>query len=185
MTAGRVAATHVALLRGINLGGSTTVPMKGLVELLAEAGCEDVRTYIQSGNAVFRAAPAVAAALPEAIPPRIAERFGARAPLILRTVAEWRAVVANNPFLAAGADPATLHVMFLADRPAPMRIAALDPERSPPDEFAVIGREVYLRLPNGVGRSKLTNAYVDKTLATTSTARNWRTVTKLLALAEA
>jgi uncharacterized protein (DUF1697 family) len=92
--------------------------------------------------------------------------------------------VANNPFLAAGAADETLHVLFLADPPSPRRVADLDPDRSPPDAFVVLGQEVYLRLPHGAARTKLTNAYFDARLATTSTGRNWRTVTKLLALME-
>jgi uncharacterized protein (DUF1697 family) len=75
-----------------------------------------------------------------------------------------------------------LHVAFLAATPGPSKIAALDPNRSPPDEFAVHGREIYLRLPNGVARTKLTNAHFDSKLGTTSTLRNWRTVVKLVDL---
>jgi len=159
--------------------------MTDLVAIFGEAGCDEVRTYIQSGNVLFAAAPEVAAAVPGLVAARIGERFGYRTPVVARTVDELRAVVAANPFLAVGAAEETLHVMFLADRPAAERVAALDPDRSPPDAFAVRGREVYLRLPNGVADTKLTTAYFDAKLATTSTGRNWRTVTKLLALMEA
>jgi uncharacterized protein (DUF1697 family) len=102
----------------------------------------------------------------------------------VRTAKELADVVANNPFLKAGAPEKELHVMFLADAPSASRIETLDPARSPGDEFAVRGREIYLRLPNGTARSKLTNAYVDAKLGTVSTARNWRTVTTLLAMTE-
>jgi uncharacterized protein (DUF1697 family) len=84
----------------------------------------------------------------------------------------------------AGAAEATPHVMFLADLPSPVSVDNLDPDRSPPDTFVVRGREVYLQLPDGVARTKLTNGYFDSKLATTSTGRNWRTVTKLLELME-
>jgi uncharacterized protein (DUF1697 family) len=104
-------------------------------------------------------------------------------PVVLRSAAELRAVVRGNPFLEAGADPATLHVAFLADRPTAAAAASLDPARSPPDAFAVRGREVYLHLPNGGARSKLTTAWLDARLDTVSTVRNWRTVERLLALA--
>jgi uncharacterized protein (DUF1697 family) len=100
--------------------------------------------------------------------------------VVTRTAGELRGVLRGNPFLRAGAEAETLHVMFLADRPTPARVAALDSRRSPPDEFEVKGREVYLRLPNGGARTKLTNAYFDAKLATTSTVRNWRTVLKLV-----
>jgi len=177
-------ATYLALLRGINLGATNKLPMRDLVALFVEAGCEDVRTYIQSGNVVFRAAPGVAAALPARIAERIAERFGHRTPVVLRTADELREIVASNPFLAASEAQETLHVKFLTTEPTPSQIAALEPDRSPPDAFVVRGQEMYLRLPNGVARTKLTNAYVDRTLATTSTQRNWRTVTNLLAMVE-
>ena len=84
---------------------------------------------------------------------------------------------------AKGADPDVLHVVFLAGAAAPARVAALDPARSPPDELAVSGREIYLRCPNGMARTKITNAWLDATLATTSTLRNWRTVQKLAEMA--
>ena len=88
-------------------------------------------------------------------------------------------MLARSPRSAAGVDPALLHVMCLASRPGKDEIAALDPHRSPPDEFVVRERDIYLHLPNGVARSKLTNAYFDKALRTIGTARNWRTMTKL------
>jgi uncharacterized protein (DUF1697 family) len=176
--------TCVALLRGINVGGKNKLPMADLREMFVEAGCDDVRTYIQSGNVVFGATPDLLAQLPSLIAARIAERFGYRTPVVVRTTEQIGEVVTNNPFLAAGADEATLHVLFLADRPGPDRIATLDPGRSAPDAFTVRGQEVYLRLPNGVADTKLTNAYFDAKLGTTSTGRNWRTVTKLQALME-
>jgi uncharacterized protein (DUF1697 family) len=175
---------HVALLRGVNMGGHNRLPMQDFAALLDAAGCRDVRTYIQSGNAVFRAAPALATRLPGTLTAALLERFGLRVPVVLRSAAELRAVVAGNPFAREAAEPTRVHVAFLADAPAAARVARLDPERSPPDRFAVRGREVYLHLPNGAARSKLTTDYLDRTLATTSTGRNWRTVLKLLDLAE-
>jgi uncharacterized protein (DUF1697 family) len=171
---------HVALLRGVNLAGKNRLPMKDLAAMFTEAGCTDVVTYIQSGNVVFRATEACAARIPAAIAKAVADRLGFRAPVVMRTAGELRGVVRSNPFLRAGADAESLHVLFLADRPSPARVAALDPERSPTDEFEVVGREIYLRCPNGVGRTRLTNEYFDAKLATTSTMRNWRTVLKLV-----
>jgi uncharacterized protein (DUF1697 family) len=173
---------HVALLRGINVGGKNKLPMKSLAAMFAEAGCRDVRTFIQSGNVVFGAEPAVVRRLAVVIPGAIAHRFGIQTRLVTRTAAELRAVARDNPFLASGADPATLHVAFLADLPDPSSAAALDPRRSPGDAFAVRGREIYLHCPNGVARSKLTNQYFDSRLGTTSTMRNWKTLLTLLAL---
>jgi uncharacterized protein (DUF1697 family) len=174
--------THVALLRGINLG-SRRLPMKELAAMFEDAGCRDVRTYIQSGNVVYRAWPALARRVPALIEKAIAERFGFDVPIVIRTAAEIDGVVRGNPFLKAGADPKTLHVGFLRDRPSKSQVAALDPDRSPPDEFVVRGGEIYLRLPNGVARSKLTSQYFDSRLKTITTARNWRTVLKLQEMA--
>lgn len=172
-------ATHLALLRGINLGGNYKLAMRDLVALFVAAGCRDARAYIQSGNVVFSADTDVAATLPGVISAQIAERFGYRVPVVLRTTEEMGEVVAHNPFLAAETADAALHVYFLAGVPDAARVASLDPDRSPPDTFIVRGREIYLRLPAGMARTKLTNAYFDARLATISTARNWRTVTTL------
>lgn len=179
------AMRYLALFRGINVGGKNLLPMKTLIEMFQTAGCDRVRTHIQSGNVLFAAIPTVAATLPGSIATRIEETFGYRVPLMLRTAEQLAEVVAANPFLTAGAPEAALHVMFLAGPPNPSRIEALDPGRSPPDEFLVRGQEIFLNLPNGMGRTKLLNAYFDGKLATISTARNWRTVTKLLELMEA
>ncbi len=179
------AAPHVALLRGINVGGRNRLPMADLAAVFAAEGCAEVRTYIQSGNVLFLAPAARAGGLAGAVEGAIAARFGFRVPVVIRTASDLARVARGNPFLAAGADPATLHVAFLAGPPAPARVAALDPRRSPPDAFAVRGREVYLHFPNGVARSRITNAWLDAALRTTSTVRNWRTVLELLARAAA
>jgi uncharacterized protein (DUF1697 family) len=181
-----MAATHVALLRGINVGGKNPLPMKGLVEEFDAAGCADVRTYIQSGNVIFSAPPnRDERALSQLLGERLAQRFGYTAPLVLRTTGELRAAIAGNPYLALGAPEETLHVMFLTSTPDVDAVKTLDPDRSPGDEYQVIGREIYLRLPTGMARTKLTNAYFDTKLGVTSTARNWRTTTTLLELMEA
>ncbi len=183
-------AVHVALLRGINVGGKNKLPMKALVAVFAAEGCTTITTYIQSGNVVFEAPTGRSAKLPirtaAQLPARLAARIqaehGLTVPVIVRTAAELAAVARGNPLLAAGAAADTLYVMFLADRPSAKQIASLDPDRSPPDAFVVQGREIYLCCPAGVARTKLTNAYFDRALATVSTARNWRTVGKLVEL---
>lgn len=178
-----MATRHVALMRGINVGGKNKLPMKDLVAMFAAAGCSEVQSYIQSGNVVFGAPAKLAARVPAVVSAAIAKRFGFAVPIVLRTADELREVVDNNPFLAAGIEPAQVHLMFLADRPAPAKVSALAADRSPGDAFAVRGRDVYLHLPNGVARTKLTNDWFDRALATTSTVRNWNTVLRLLALA--
>ena len=173
---------HAALLRGINVGGKNRLPMKDLAAMFDAAGCGSVSTYIQSGNVLFEASPALARRIPALVGKAISDRFGYRVPVVLRSAVELRRIARGNPFLKAGADLDELHVVFLSDSPSAAMGRALDPDRSPPDEFALRGREIYLRCPNGYGRSKLTNAYFDSKLSTTSTVRNWRTVVKLLEL---
>lgn len=172
----------MALLRGINLGGKNRIAMVDLAAMLAEIGCIDVKTYIQSGNAVFAASPAIAKGLPDELTAAIARRLGLRVPVVVRSAKELADTAGNNPFLRRGVDTKALHVAFLARVPAPGGVAALDPGRSPGDSFEVRGRDVYLWTPNGVGRSRLTTDYFDRTLATTSTLRNWNTVQTLLAM---
>lgn len=170
---------YAALLRGINVGGKNKLPMKDLAELFAATGCRNVETYIQSGNVVFDAPASVARQAPLAVSKAIEQQFGYRVPLVLRNGTDLAKIVAENPFLRQGAAEKELHVYFLADQPAE---AELDATRSAPDEFILSGRQIYLRLPNGMGRTKLTNAYFDGRLKTVSTARNWATVLRLTAM---
>ena len=176
--------TYAALLRGVNLGSRNRVSMPELRSALEALGLEDVVSYIQSGNVVFRSRTGGAEKLAAAIEETIAERFGIDVAVMLRTSAELARIAAGNPFLRTGADPARLHVIFLGGKPAAKAAAQLDPERSPPDEFRLEGREVYLHTPNGFGRSKLTVDYFERRLGVAGTARNWRTLGKLIELTE-
>ncbi len=177
--------SYVALLRGINVGGRNVLAMRDLADLFIDRGCGSVRTYIQSGNVIFRAEPGLARRIPEAISDELCARFDLTVPVVIRTADELVRIVEANPFAQAGREPRTLHVAFLRDAPNPSAVARLDDSRSSPDEFAVIGNEIYLHLPNGVARTKLTVKYFDATLETTSTIRNWRTVLKLRELVSA
>jgi len=178
-------STNVALLRGINLGGKNPLPMADLAQMFVDAGCADVQTYIQSGNVIFKASQSKLEKLPGLITKSIAENFGFKIPVMLRTAEQLGETIENNPFLKAGAAEEMLHVYFLAGVPDARNAAGLDPARSLPDAFFVRGRDIYVQLPNGMGRTKLSNAYFDSKLATISTARNWRTVLKLFELMQA
>lgn len=175
-----VSETYVALLRGINVGGKNKLPMKDLTAIFGDAGARDVRTYIQSGNVVFTASPGSIDALADSVTREIEARLGLTIPVVIRSHAELEAALEANPYLDRAANPKALHVMFLKDHPAPSAVAALDPNRSPPDELTVVNREVFLHCPNGIGRSKLTNTWMDRALATVSTARSWNTVNALV-----
>jgi uncharacterized protein (DUF1697 family) len=176
-----VAATrnYAALLRGINVGGKNTLPMGELRTVCHELGHLDVVTYLQSGNVVF-ASGADPGTIVTGMEGSISERFGLKVRVLLRTHAELVSVEAGSPFDQD--DPTKLHVLFLRARPTAAALATLDRERSPGDEFHAAGRELYLHLPNGSGRTKLTLDYFERQLGVTGTARNWNTLVKLVEL---
>ena len=174
------APLHVALLRGVNVGGKNRLPMRELSALFAGAGCSGVKTYLQSGNVVFAAEEL--AGLEARLARAIEAQFGLRVPVVMRSADEMRRTVRDNPFVKARVPEEMLHVYFLADEPGMEAVQGLNAERSPGDTFVVIGREIYLHLPSGVARTKLTNLYFDKALGTVSTLRNWKTCLALAAM---
>ncbi len=171
-------AKCVALLRGINVGGNNKLPMKDLVSIFEKAGCKNVVTYIQSGNVVFECTTNVAR-LQSTVGAAIEKKFGFNPPFVVRQAADLEDVLKKNPFLKAGAKEDELHVVFLSEEPTREAIMRLEQNRVPPDEFVVRGKEIYLRLPNGAGRSKLAVAPFHAKFGAVATGRNWRTVNKL------
>jgi uncharacterized protein (DUF1697 family) len=170
--------TYVAMLRGINVGGHAKVAMTDLRASFAEMGFDDVQSYIQSGNVVFRSSKSPTT-LTSAIERALESAFGHGIKVVIRTGAQLAAVVGHNPLLGRDREPAKLHVTFLASKPAPSRLGALDAGAFLPDEFIVSGREVYLHCPEGYGRTKLNNAFFERSLGVVTTTRTWNTVTTL------
>jgi uncharacterized protein (DUF1697 family) len=168
--------TYAALLRGINVGGHNKVPMIQLKAVIESLGHTDVTTYIQSGNVVFTSRKNVT---PAALGRAIKDEFGFDITVVLRTSSELQRVVTDNPF--ARADLKTVHVGFMASKPSAVAVRALDADQFAPEEFAIKGSNLYLHLPNGMGRTKLP-AYLDRKLKVPTTVRNWNTVLKLLEL---
>ncbi|MES1255741.1 MAG: DUF1697 domain-containing protein [Acidobacteriota bacterium] len=171
--------TYVALLRGINVGGSNLVPMKALKAVVAGLGHDDVATYIASGNVVFTCARADEARVAANLEAAIQKAFGLRIAVVLRTHAELAAVAGSNPFRGR---EARVYVTFLAGTPSADALARLDPARSAPDEYVVRGRDIYLHLPSGAGQTTLSVDYFQKQLGTSATTRNWNTVNRLVDL---
>ncbi|MFL5927583.1 MAG: DUF1697 domain-containing protein [Gaiellaceae bacterium] len=169
-------ARQIALLRGVNVGGNKKVEMAKLRAVVEELGHTDVRTYVNSGNVVFTGPKRAAKHLEQAI----GDAFGFRVPVVLRTRDELAAVVDANPLREVATDAARHIVVFCAEEP----VVSLDPQEFEPERFVVRGREVYLWLPDGLARSELAKLLANKPLGTNSTGRNWRTVEKLLALAD-
>jgi uncharacterized protein (DUF1697 family) len=169
----------VALLAGINVGGKAMVPMAELRTVFADLGYRQVQTYIQSGNVLFEEDTGEEDQLIAAIGPALSATFGWEIPVLLRTRPELDAVMAGNPFRDRQDDPTKLLVTFLSAAPAPDRAARLQPPPGETGELALVGREIYLHTPDGYGRSKLSNAYLAKTLGVAATTRNWKSVAKL------
>jgi uncharacterized protein (DUF1697 family) len=173
--------TYLALLRGVNVGGHQKLPMASLRELLEGHGCAGVRTYIQSGNAVFRSRR-TAGWIAKQLTAAVGTRHGFEPRTLVLTLAELEQAAAGNPFPEADRHPHTLHLFFLADTPARPDIASLDAIRTRTERFVLTPRVFYLLTPDGFGRSKLA-ARVERALGVEATARNWRTVQTLLDLA--
>ena len=177
-------AVHVALLRGVNVGGKL-VAMTALRKLAEDLGASDVRTLLNSGNLVF-ASPKRGPALEALLEAAAEKKLGLKTRFFLRSPAEWAAMIAANPFPeAARDDPSHLVAMVLRDAPTAAAAEALRAAIGGRETAVVAGRTAYLVYPDGIGRSKLTINVIEKKLATTGTGRNWNTVLKLAALAAA
>jgi uncharacterized protein (DUF1697 family) len=172
--------TYVALLRGINVGGHRKVPMAELRQVLEGLGYGAVRTYLQSGNAVFTAPAAASEEYAARVSEALAAHFGFAVDTLVRSAVELRAAAGRCPFPTERLDPAKLAVVFL-DRPAAGHpLAGADPARWAPDEVRIGERELFGYFPDGMGRSKLGDRL--SWPGAVATTRNWRTVTKLLEL---
>lgn len=170
---------HVALLRGINVGGKSMVPMAVLREIAEGLGWQGAKTLLQSGNLVFQASGAAASALAEALETAIEQRFERRFAVFVRTPADWTRVIAANPFEdAARDDPGHLVVMPLKAAPAPGAVDALRAAIRGREVVEVRGHEAFLVYPDGIGESKLTPTIIERHLGP-ATGRNWNTVLKI------
>lgn len=170
--------TLIALFRAINVGGKNPLPMKALVALLEEIGATNVRTYIQSGNAVFRCRDEDPARLAERLSATIARHHGFSPQVLVLDREVLTRAMAENPFPEAEADPVSLHLGFLAAKPENPDLAGLDSLRKESERFHLGTGVFYLHAPEGVGRSRLA-ANAEKLLGVPMTDRNWRTVCRI------
>jgi uncharacterized protein (DUF1697 family) len=175
-------STWIALLRGVG-GGIRPLPMKDLTAALTKLGLADVRTYIQSGNVVFEATRTTATRLSKQIGECIVENFGFESWVMVLTAKELRLAMAANPYPKADAEPQTLHLFFMAKAPPSPDIAGMNKLKAPSESFTLKDNVLYFYAPKGFGISKLA-ARIDRLLGIETTARNWRTCTKVLAIAE-
>ncbi|MFE7748527.1 DUF1697 domain-containing protein [Streptomyces sp. NPDC057428] len=173
---------YAALLRGVNVSGHRRVPMAELRTLLGELGHEDVATYLQSGNAVFRSATGDENTLAAGLERAIEKRFGFPVDCLVRSGAYLAGVADGCPFPAAELEPKQLHVTYFDQHVDAARYAPLDAEAFRPEEFRLGERALYLYAPEGLGRSKLAVALGRPALnrGLVATSRNWNTVVRLV-----
>jgi uncharacterized protein (DUF1697 family) len=176
-------ATHIALLRGINLAGKNLIAMAHLRDLFESLSFTDARTLLQSGNVVFDGSRKTGPALERLLEVETEKALGVAVDYHVRTAAEWQSIIARNPFpTEAKRDPSHLLVMVFKDAPAAKNVKALEAAIIGPEYAKFDGRHGYLVYPAGIGTSKLTTAIIDRILGVRGTARNWNTVLKLGAM---
>ncbi len=177
---------YVAMLRGINLGGKNTIKMTELVKTFESMGFQDVKTYIQSGNVVFKAESLNRIKLEAQIHSQISEDFGLDVPVLVLESMVLEEIRNENPFVERDdIDLTKLHVTFLEIEPDKVKVAAINPEKYLPDEFMVKGKTVYLHCPVAYGTTKLNNGFFENKLKVKATTRNWNTVNKLVEMTRA
>ena len=174
---------YIALLRGINVGGNNKLPMKELVTVLEGLGLQQVKTYIQSGNVVFQSEREDKATLATEIGAAIGVSHGFTPAILLLESAELQAAMIANPFPEGEADPKSLHFFFMDAVPQELDLDGLEALRVDSERFALIDKVFYLHAPDGIGRSKLAEKF-GRGWKVNITARNWRTVCKVMEMAE-
>jgi uncharacterized protein (DUF1697 family) len=175
----------ISMLRGVNVGPHNRIKMDALRSLYESLKFQDPRTYIQSGNVIFRTKEKNSPALAKKIQNAIERTFACSPEVILRTSNELRKAIAASPFASSrNLEPGKILVTFLAAEPGPGARTTLLGLKAHPEELHLKGRELYIYFPDGAGKSKLPWSSVEKLLKTTGTARNWNSVTNMLAIAE-
>jgi uncharacterized protein (DUF1697 family) len=174
--------TYAALLRGINVGGNKRIRMADLRALVERLGHHSVKTHLQSGNVVFASPKRSDRVLAAAIETAISAELGMDVTVMVRRSDELAAAVKAGPYGKRTSDHKRIHVAFLSEAPKSAAVKSFGIEEFTPDEMTVIGRDVHLLYPDGYGRTKLTNAVLEKRLGVRATTRNWRTVAALAEL---
>ena len=173
------------MLRGINVTGHNTIKMTGLANLFRQIGYTDAETYIQSGNIVFTCHNNNIYDVSSEIRKAILSEFNLNIAVITRTSDEMKKIISANPFLkVSGFDPSKMAVLFLELKPSDAQVLKVTGIDYPPDKFYINDSEIYIYCPNGFGKTKLFTNFFETKMKVTGTARNWRTVNKLLEMAE-
>ena len=175
----------ITMLRGINMTGHNTIKMTGLANMFRQLGYTDAETYIQSGNIVFTCFNGYSEDASSGIRKAILSEFSLNIAVITRTKNQMKKIISANPYLEEpGFDPSKMAVLFLETKPSDSQVLRVADIDYPPDKFHINGSEIYVYCPNGFGKTKLYTNFFEAKMKVTGTARNWRTVNKLLEMAE-
>lgn len=177
--------TYISILRGINVSGHNLVKMDGLRKSYESLGFQNVKTYKQSGNLIFTASEFDNNELEQIVSGQIEKDFGIVVPVIVLTIDSLKQIVDGNPFLKdSSMDTAFLHATFLASRPLNFHHKDVEDKRLDGEDVVLTDNVVYLYCPNGYGRTKLTNNFLEAKLKVIATTRNWKTTSELLKIAQ-
>jgi uncharacterized protein (DUF1697 family) len=177
--------TYICILRGINVSGYRMIKMEALRQLIAGLGFFNVQTYIQSGNIIFQSKDSNRFRLANLIADAILKKYNFDVPVLIKELEELKQIILSNPFINDKKKDLThLHVTFLSGNPGRGKIKEIYEGQYKPDEFQIIGNNIYLYCPNGYGISKLTNSFWESKLKVTATTRNWKTSNELIRIAE-
>ena len=177
---------YISMLRGINVSGQKKIKMTDLKSLYESLGFDNVQTYIQSGNVIFESSILDVEKLKRNIEQNIEKTFGFSVSVIIRSNDEFESIINRNPFIGQRSteDDTKLLVTFLTDAPPESIANAIQQFVTKPEALEVRGKEIYLHCPNGYGKSKLSNSFLERKLGVTATTRNWKTVKKLYELSK-
>lgn len=171
----------ISILRGINVSGQKKILMSDLKGLYENLGFKDVATYIQSGNVIFKSNEKLPdTGFAKKIEEAIEKKYDFKVPVVIRSEEEMKKTISSNPFLKEkNNDSKRLYVTLLSEIPAKENVESIENIDFSPDKFIIIGKEIYLCVPNGYGETKISNNFFEKKLKVKATTRNWNTVNKL------
>lgn len=177
--------TYISILRGINVSGHKLIKMDALRNLYENMGFSNVTTYVQSGNVIFRGEDIELKILEKQISQQIEKEFGFQVPVIVLSIEKLQQIIDNNPFAEdKNKDQSFFHVTFLSSRPDKYDTNTIEDKKQNEEEISFSDNAVYLYCPNGYGRTKLTNNFLEAKLKVGATTRNWKTTQELLKIAE-
>lgn len=177
--------TYISILRGINVSGHKLIPMEALRKSYEKLGFQSVTSYLQSGNVVFKSHSLTEDELPRVIAQQIKQDFGFDVPVLVFKTEQFQHLIDRNPFIQdPDKQPAFLHVTFLSAPPQKNNAPSIAQKKSPEEELFFSENAVYLYCPNGYGKTKLTNGFLETKLQVVATTRNWKTTTALLKIAQ-